>query len=145
MNLEHFKKDDLQNYIDIATAFHNGPGSCTPANPEIFKKNFEKMMNSDEVVGYFLVEDEKRIGYVICSKMFSTEIGEYLMWIEELSIDDAYQNKGYGSKTFKLLEEKFPEVKRIRLEVAPTNDSAKKLYDRLGYSFGPYEQMFKNL
>ncbi len=145
MKLEAFKQDELEYYIEFATEFHDGPGSCTPSNPVIFKKNFEHILNSDEAYGFFLIEDDQRIGYVLCSKMFSTEIGEYAIWVEELSILENYQGRGFGSETFELLETKFENVKRVRLEIAPTNDDAKRLYERLGYSFSPYGQMYKNV
>ena len=35
----------------------------------------------------------------------------------------------------------FPNIKRFRLEVAPSNDMAIKLYEKLGYHFLKYEQM----
>lgn len=145
MKLEKFKSGELGEYIELATLFHNGPGSCTPPKIEVFKKNFDKCLESNEVHGFFITNNEIKVGYVLCSIMYTTEIGDYLNWIEEISVLDDHQGNGYGSAALDLIEKEFPQVKRIRLEVAPKNDAAKKLYQRYGYVFGPYEQMYKNI
>ena len=44
----------------------------------------------------------------------------------------------------KYIEKHFP-APRYRLEIEPDNDKARKLYERLGYKFLPYEQMLKGI
>ncbi|MEG0328627.1 MAG: GNAT family N-acetyltransferase [Erysipelothrix sp.] len=141
MKLIEFKENDLEKYIDLATKFHSGPASFTDPDLTIFERNFDYIRNHDSAFGWFIEEDGYTCGYCLCSMMYSTEVGAMSLWVEELSIDDDFQGKGYGTKVFNDLMVIFPEVKRFRLEVAPSNTSAKKLYERLGYTYLGYEQM----
>lgn len=101
-------------------------------------------MDCDSVNAYFIQVDNSVVGYILTSKMYSTEIGSDMVWIEEVSISKDYQGQGLGSLAIQSLMEKFPDIKRFRLEVAPTNLGAKKLYKKLGFVMGPYEQMYKD-
>lgn len=144
MKLLEFNKNDLNRYIELASEFHSGPGSFTPPNIEVFKSNFFKVMDCDGVKAYFIEVDNSVVGYMLTSQMYSTEIGSDMVWIEEVSISKDYQGQGLGSLAIQSLIEKFPDIKRFRLEVAPTNLGAKKLYKKLGFVMGPYEQMYKD-
>ncbi|QIK69911.1 GNAT family N-acetyltransferase [Erysipelothrix sp. HDW6C] len=141
MKLQEFTPQDLEGYITLATKFHSGPASFTAPDVAIFERNFDYIVNHDSAFGWFIYEEGYVCGYVLCSMMYSTEVGGLSLWVEELSVEDGFQGKGIGSKTLNSLIEMFPEVKRFRLEVAPSNESAKKLYKRLGYDFIAYEQM----
>ena len=141
MKLIEFKKENFNLYLDLATSFHMGPASFTEPDSEIFKRNFNHILIENDAFGYFVYEGEKIAGYLLCSLMFSTEVGGLSLWLEELSILPEFQGEGLGSKTIELLLEMFPKIKRFRLEVAPSNEKAKSLYERLGYNFLRYEQM----
>ncbi|WP_159638916.1 GNAT family N-acetyltransferase [Erysipelothrix anatis] len=141
MNLENFTVNDLDAYIALASEFHSGPASFTPPNISVFTRNFEYILNSSDAYGWFIKVDGTIAGYVLCSRMFSTEIGAPQLWIEELSILDSHQGQGLGSAVLDQLQDMFPNMQRFRLEVAPANESAKRLYKRKGYDFIAYEQM----
>ena len=108
---------------------------------QLFERNYQHILSHDDAFGFFLHHEGKNIGYCLCSKMYSTEVGAPALWIEELTIEEGHQGKGYGSATFKMIHDMFPEVKRFRLEVSLENPNAKKLYERLGYDMLVYEQM----
>ncbi len=141
MKLIEFKKEDLNLYLNLATSFHMGPASFTQPDQEIFKRNFNHILKDKGAFGYFVSEGETVAGYLLCSLMFSTEVGGVSLWLEELSILPEFQGAGLGSETIESLLEMFPDIKRFRLEVAPSNEKAKSLYERLGYNFLKYEQM----
>ena len=141
MKLREFKKEDLKDYVSLATDFHSGPASFTDPNISIFENNFNHIIENDDAFGWFIEFDGKLAGYTLCSRMFSTEVGGMQLWIEELSISETYQGKGLGTQALESIINLFPEMKRFRLEVAPENESAKALYKRLGYDFLLYEQM----
>lgn len=141
MKLKEFTKNDLDKYIELATEFHSGPASFTAPNVSIFNRNFNHIIENDDAFGWFIEVDGKIAGYTLCSRMFSTEVGGMQLWIEELSVSGEFQGRGLGTQSIELLVDLFPEMKRFRLEVAPENESAKALYQRLGYDFLMYEQM----
>lgn len=142
MKLNEFKTNDLDKYVELATGFHSGPASFTAPNVDIFNRNFAHIIENDDAFGYFIEGDDGVVaGYVVCSRMFSTEVGGMQLWVEELSVSEDFQGQGLGTQVLESLIERFPSMKRFRLEVAPSNESAKALYKRLGYDFLMYEQM----
>lgn len=144
MNLIAFSNDDLQKYIDLASEFHSGPGSFTDPDLDVFNINFVKVMEGESVFAFFIEIADSTAGYILTTQMYSTEIGGDVLWIEEVSISDKFQGQGLGSKAIEGLIQKFPNTKRFRLEVAPKNIGARKLYARLGFEMGPYDQMYKD-
>lgn len=56
-------------------------------------------------------------------------------WLEDLFILPVHQGKGYGSEVIRLLEEIVKEYSEsLYIEVAARNQSAAKLYRKLGYN-----------
>lgn len=136
-----FKEGDLEHYQDLATEFHSGPASFTAPNLEVFENNFNHILNNEDAFGWFIDYEGETAGYVLCSRMFSTEVGGMQLWVEELSVTSDFRGKGLGTSVLEELINSFSEMKRFRLEVAPDNQAAKALYKRLGYDFLTYEQM----
>ncbi len=141
MKLIPFQEESRDKYLSLAHNFYNSPAVLGEPDMALFNRNYDHILSHDDAFGFFLEADNKQIGYVLCSKMFSTEVGAPALWIEELTIEEGHQGKGYGSKTFSMIHDMFPEVKRFRLEVSLENPNAKKLYERLGYDMLVYEQM----
>lgn len=141
MKLIQFTKEAKQDYLDLANEFYDSPAVLGEPDTALFERNFDHLLLHEDAYGYFLNYEGKNIGYVLCVKMFSTEVGAPSLWIEEVTIAPGYQGKGFGSKTFELIHDMFPDVKRFRLEVSLENPNAKKLYERLGYDMLVYEQM----
>ena len=141
MKLIMFNEQSKQDYLELAYDFYNSPAVLGEPDVALFERNFDHLLKHDDAYGFFLNYEEKKVGYVLCAKMFSTEVGAPALWIEELTIDPKYQGRGFGSQTFRLIHDLFPDVKRFRLEVSLDNPDAKKLYERLGYHMLGYEQM----
>ncbi len=141
MKLVQFEKEDLETYMRLATEFHSGPATFTPPNEAVFKRNFEHIIEQETAYGFFIYHDDHLAGYALCSEMFSTEVGGMSLWLEEISVHEDFQGQGLGSQTIGMIIDAFPNIKRFRLEVAPSNDMAIKLYEKLGYHFLKYEQM----
>lgn len=141
MKLKKFTEGDLDKYIGLATEFHTSPASFTAPNLTVFNNNFAHILDHDDAFGWFIEKGNHTVGYVLCSRMFSTEVGAMQLWIEELSVSSKYRGEGIGSLVIEELISRFPDMKRFRLEVAPDNMGAKSLYKRLGYDFLLYEQM----
>lgn len=142
MKLLNFDKNSKDKYIELATDFHTSPASFTPANVDVFTRNFEAIVNGEGVHGWFIMDNDLIIGYVLGTEMFSTEIASNIIWIEEFSVSQDYRGKGFGSKVIETIIDSFDEVVRFRLEVSPSNDKAISLYERLGFSESPYNQMY---
>ena len=89
--------------------------------------------DSYESINYDIVGDGKTIGY---ATIINDENEAYL---ERIDIDEEYRNQGLGTKAILDLSEKYGG-----LIVAPDNEDARRLYERLGYetSNDMYDQGF---
>ncbi|MBP5782447.1 MAG: GNAT family N-acetyltransferase [Bacteroidales bacterium] len=60
-------------------------------------------------------------------------------YLERIDIDESYRNKGYGTKAIRQLSSEYGGI-----IVAPDNEDARRLYERLGYesSDDMYDQGF---
>ena len=68
-----------------------------------------------------------------------------MIWVEELYVRPQYQGRGLGGAFFRFLEETYAgQAARIRLEVEPDNDGARRLYGRVGFEELPYMQMCRD-
>lgn len=57
-------------------------------------------------------------------------VDEKLAYCEQLFIDEEYRNRGYGTEALKQLSSKYDGV-----VVAPDNEDAKRLYERIGREY----------
>ena len=91
---------------------------------------FEQIENGLKIIGYF--NDNELVGYL------GYEIKEKatkFIWIDELVITEKEREKGYGTllmNEIKNIQEK-ENIQRIELNVFAFNESAVKLYKKLGY------------
>ena len=82
--------------------------------------------------GIYLGED--MIGFTLYG--IDEDDNEY--WIYRLMIDQKYQGKGYGKESLKLVIEDIRNMKEdhhqtITLSYEPTNEHAKRIYDKFGF------------
>lgn len=135
--------DDRNIYIELAREFYDSPAVAHRVPEAFFGRTFDEAMRSDAYVGLFMLADGGEIcGYALTARTFTQEAGGAVVWLEELYLRPEHRAKGLGREFFAFLEREMPAA-RYRLEVEPDNVRAKALYSRLGYTFLPYEQMYK--
>ncbi len=139
------EEKDWQVYLELARAFYHSEAVLHPIPDEYIENTWKELMASDRYVKAFLLErDEKVAGYALLSFTFSQEVGGKVAWLEELFMLPEFRGQGLGKEFFAFMEENVEsKVSRIRLEVEPDNDRAKRLYESLGYEDLPYVQMVK--
>ena len=72
-----------------------------------------------------IVENETVVGG--CSIM----VDEKSAYCERIDIDEEYRNNGYGTSALNALSDMFGGIM-----VAPDNEDARRLYERIGYEYG---------
>lgn len=83
---------------------------------------------------YHIIVDGENIGSV------STMEDEESIYIERIDVDEAFQNRGYGTAALRIFSEMASTV-----YLAPDNKDAQRLYERIGcetYSFPEVDQGF---
>lgn len=138
------EQGDKKTYIEMAREFYDSPAVAHKVPAAHFERTFDEAMRSDAYVGLFMLADGGEVcGYALTARTFTQEAGGIVVWLEELYLRPAHRSKGLGREFFAFMEREMPAA-RYRLEVEPDNEKAKALYARLGYTFLPYEQMYKD-
>lgn len=139
--LRKITKNDRELFLEFIGMFHNSPAMLHPVDKQVDINTFEELMRSDEYLEcYFINIDGKDVGYVLLSKSFSSEVGGRIVWVEEILVLPEYRSKGIGAEVLRSIERLIPYT-RLRLEVEPDNERAKKLYKSVGFEELPYMQM----
>lgn len=107
-----------------------------PLDIEISKKLFSEFIADDNLGKAWLILSEERIvGYIILTFIFSFEYKGSIAFIDELYISGNARGKGIGKKTIEFVkaEAKNLSLKMLYLEVEHHNSTAQKLYLAAGF------------
>lgn len=144
MNIRPLTVADRAVYLELVHAFYHSDAVLHPVPDCYFERTFDELMRSDAYAECYLFETEAGVaGYALLAKTFSQEAGGMVLWIEELYVKESCRSMGIGSAFFAFLEERYPQICRIRLEVEEENIRARELYRRRGFTSLPYLQMIK--
>jgi len=116
--------------------------------PDAFHvRAFEEMMKSSNYIeGYLFEYEGEAVGYAITAKSYSHEAGGLMLWIDELYILDDYRSMGIGRDFFNYLRSTLDQsIMRLRLEVEMENERATEFYQKMGFDFLEYDQMYKDI
>lgn len=107
-------------------SIYNG-GEWSPNDPNILHQtSVVETSRTDEdsyqYVNYDITADGKVIGYA------SIMVDDNSAYCERIDIDEEYRNQGYGTAALYNLSSMYDGI-----TVAPDNEDAKRLYDRIGY------------
>ncbi|MEC5167271.1 ribosomal protein S18 acetylase RimI-like enzyme [Flavobacterium sp. PL11] len=107
-----------------------------PIDIELSKSLFHEFL-ADKNLGkaWLILLDNKIVGYVILTFIFSFEYQGKIAFLDELYLSQKARGKGIGRKTisFILAESKKLALKLIYLEIENHNQNAQKLYIASGF------------
>ena len=142
-----FEEGDRATFIDMAMKFYRSKAVMHEVPEAYFAYTFDTILaGSPYARGLMILGPEGPVGYGLLSITYSNEVGGVVLWIEEVYVLHDYRGKGYGKEFFQYVEREYAGIfRRFRLEVAPSNTRAKRLYEQLGYQTLEYAQMVKEL
>lgn len=131
--------------LEIMTAFYNSPALLHHTPNEVLSRVIDDCVSGLPYIdGYVAVRDGKIKGYTMLSIGYSTEYGGISVMIEDLCVIPEARGNGIGERLLDHVCELYKtKAVRIRLEVAPDNVGAIKLYKRCGFADIEYQQMGK--
>ena len=125
--------------------FYDSDAVLEPVSDENFRKTFDLLLAGTPFASAFVFEEgEEVVGYALLARTWSQEAGGEVIWIEEIMVLPEFRGMGLGTEFFAFLEQRYPQVRRFRLEVEDENEGAVRLYQNLGFSWFDYKQMKKD-
>lgn len=137
--------EDKEEYIKMVSDFYSSDAVSHKIPEEYFERAFQAAIEKNPMIKLYILEQEGNIaGYAAIAVTFTTEGGGNTIWLDELYIKKEYRGHGLGRELIKFLKED-KSVKRIRLEITPVNERAKKLYISEGFVPCDYSQLICDL
>ena len=94
----------------------------------------ESIVHPEKVKLIMIYADGKIvIGYGIIVMFWSNEYGGNIVNIDELYVKEAYRNKQIATSFIKHQKTAYPNSVALQLEATPSNGTAMRLYNRLGF------------
>lgn len=142
MTIRSMTIEDKSHVMEMMKTFYASPAVWSNGSEEIFAADIENCVNDSPYLEGYIFEDAGELqGYAMLAKSFSTEFGKQCIWIEDLYINDQYRGLGIGSQFLDTVREKYPDA-LFRLEVEDDNERAIRVYEKSGFSYLPYKEMF---
>lgn len=146
MNIRKMTKND---YTSIDILMKNLHQFHVKERPDFYidlkhpysEKEYYKMLDDDNILGYVAEINKKVVGLCIASIRFNSGMTSIkTVYIDAIIVNDMYRNKGITKKLFYAVEEEAKMLGAIRLDlmVWEFNQSAKDLYESLGMSVQRY-------
>ena len=128
--------------LDMFDEFYHSPGVLHAVPKSHFERTLNEVYSGSPFIDCYIFEqDGKAVGYGQLSLTHSNEAGGICVWIEEIYVRPAFQGKGLGSEFLNFVKNEYKNAARLRLEIEPDNDGARKLYRRMGFSELEYQSM----
>ena len=139
--LRPFTAADRADYLQMAHDFYR-TDACDHVIPDSnIERTADAILGGNPYAALWIFEQEGRIaGYVLLALTWSQEGGGFTVWVDELYLLPQFRGQGLATAMFKELPQRYPEATRFRLEAAPGNHRAMKLYRKLGYEMLNYQQ-----
>jgi GNAT superfamily N-acetyltransferase len=148
MNVREFNHDDEKAFFDMCQVFYESHAALRGYDEDIARMTFERVMDRHENLWGFMLIDkdvDEFIGYALLTSYWCNEEGGEVIVLDELLICPINRKKGYGRLFLEWLEERFSYAAALTLEVLSTNEHAKELYEKEGYSPDGYTTYTKSL
>ncbi|MFP9100451.1 GNAT family N-acetyltransferase [Flavobacterium sp. RHBU_24] len=102
-----------------------------PMDAAVSKSLFFEFIENDALgKGWVILANDKPVGYVILTFVFSFEYAGRIAFLDELFVSEEMRGQGIAKQALDFIsaEAKAFSVKIIYLEIEPHNEAAKKLY-----------------
>ncbi len=145
MIIRPLEAHDRHAVLDMMVEFYSSPAILHHAPEETLERCLtDALSDSPYIEGYVFDEGGNIAGYSLVAKSYSTEYGGMCVWIEDLYVLPEFRGKSFASRFFEFIDSRYEKsAVRMRLEVEPSNEGARRLYRKCGYNELSYIQMTK--
>ena len=138
--------DDLDLVTDLVGEFTAEEGYPYERGP--VRAILEQMFARDDIGRvWLLLDDDEVAGYVALCFGWSIEYRGRDAFVDELFVRPAFRGRGHGTAAMRLVAAEAPGlgINALHLEVERRNETARRLYDRLGYEDKDRQLMTRRL
>lgn len=130
-----FDPRDLEIISDFVKKLYEEDPEGKPASDQNIQKTFAELQKYPEKGTFYILEvDGQSAGYALLINFWSNEYGGNILTVDELYVDERFRGQGLGTKFMQfLIDEKPGDYVSIQLETTPSNERARRLYERLGF------------
>ena len=140
--IRKINESDREVMLDMFDEFYHSPGVLHAVPKSHFERTLDEVYGGSPFIDCYIFEqDGKAAGYGQLSLTYSNEAGVICVWLEEIYVRPAFQGNGLGSEFLNFVKTEYKKAARLRLEIEPDNDGARKLYKRMGFSELEYQSM----
>lgn len=145
--IEPLTASTKETLLQLMQEFYQTPAVLSPVSKSHFENTCAQILGGSPYAAAHLITAQGRTaGYGLLAFTFTNEAGGLVLWVEELYIRPAFRGMGLGGEYLAFLEKTYGRrVARMRLEVEPENEGARRLYARHGFEELPYMQMYKEM
>ena len=140
--IRRINENDRSVMLDMFDEFYHSPGVLHAVPKSHFERTLDEVYSGSPFIDCYIFElNGKAAGYGQLSLTYSNEAGGICVWLEEIYVRPAFQGNGLGSEFLNFVKTEYKNAARLRLEIEPDNDGARKLYRRMGFSELEYQSM----
>jgi ribosomal protein S18 acetylase RimI-like enzyme len=134
MNLKKATLEEIDPLLGLMAQFYEHFNY--PFELEKHRKVVLSFLSNEYLGSIWLIQSEQKfVGYLALTYGFTFEFGGRDAFIDEFFITEKYRNEGLGRNTLLIIQNKMTELdlSAIHLQTEKHNQSAKKLYQNLGF------------
>lgn len=147
MILRKFTLEDKEEFLAMCRDFYSGGAALEPIPSSRMAESFQQIVSgSPYIQGYMMIEENRIAGYGIVYPFYSNEAGGLCLMLEEIYVKPDFRGKKLGTQYLNSIAEASGEkYVGLKLEICPTNDGARRLYESQGFRVLGYGEMIKKL
>lgn len=122
--------------------------AVTMANDAESVEAMSRLMDDRSLGRVWIIDrDHAANGYVVLAFVHSIEFGGRCAFVDELYVAPENRGKGVGRRTLELIADECRrlEVRSLLLEVSPSNERARRLYESAGFAERKYQLVVQRI
>lgn len=142
ITFQNFQPDHRVELLNMMLSFYQSDAVSHPIEDRIIAKLLDDILSQNNgVEGHEFLWNEELVGFGVLTKSYTPELAGTTVQLEDLYVAPAHRGKGIGKQFIASVMQNHPDASRYRLEVAPSNHRAIKLYRELGFESLDYLQL----
>jgi len=129
-----FRSTDAESVQQLVDGLLNAYSAEKLVKPNIVRTFAEFTRYPDKGQIVVIEYNQQVVGYAILIFVWTNELGNYVLWIDELAVHEKYRSLGIGKRFFSWLQSTYHSSPAYSLLVSENNFRARKFYEEIGFN-----------